>query len=84
MHILGNEAALRKFREEPLVPGRELPLTDFDPDAMSVQSVLDFMAAARKDGERAHALTLRAREGASLHLLRLFGAWACYCPCLRL
>ena len=49
------------------------PLTDFDEDSMSVQSVREFMAAAADEGARSGVITLRAREGLSLNLLRLLG-----------
>ena len=53
--------------------GTELALTDFDEAEMSVQSVLEFMAHAQSENKSPAVMTLRAREGATLNLLRMYG-----------
>jgi hypothetical protein len=50
------------------------PLTDLDVDSLSVEGVRAFMAEAEAKGTRAGVVTLRAREGLSLNLLRMLGA----------
>ena len=73
VHFLANDFTLDKFRSQKQVLGSELVLTDFDEADMSVQSVLDFMAAARENSKEPASLSLRAREGTTLNLLRMYG-----------
>ena len=73
VHFLSNTFTLHKFRDQRQVLGSELDLTDFDEAEMSVQSVLDFMAQARADNKSPAAVSLRAREGTTFNLLRLYG-----------
>ena len=73
IHFLANTFTLDKFRSQRQVLGTELVLTDFDEAEMSVQSVLDFMAHAQSDNKSPAVITLRAREGATLNLLRMYG-----------
>ena len=73
IHFLANTFTLDKFRSQRQVLGTELVLTDFDEAEMSVQSVLDFMAHAQADNKSPALITLRAREGATLNLLRMYG-----------
>lgn len=83
IHFLANTFTLDKFRSQRQVLGTELALTDFDEAEMSVQSVLDFMAHAQSDNKSPALITLRAREGATLNLLRMYGkihALLCFTP----
>ena len=73
IHFLANSFTLDKFRSQRQVLGTELALTDFDEAEMSMQSVLDFMAHAQSDNKSPAVITLRAREGATLNLLRMYG-----------
>ena len=73
IHFLANTFTLDKFRSQRQVLGTELALTDFDEAEMSVQSVLDFMEHAQLDNKSPALITLRAREGATLNLLRMYG-----------
>ena len=73
VHFAANVFTLDKFQSQRQVMGSELGLTDFDESEMSVQSVLDFMAAARADNKHSAVVSLRAREGTTLNLLRLYG-----------
>ncbi len=68
-----NTFTLGKFMDQRQVMGSELALTDFDESEMSVQSVLDFMAAAQADNKHSAVVSLRASEGTTLNLLRLYG-----------
>ena len=73
IHFLANTFTLHKFRDQRQVLGSELVLTDFDEAEMSVQSVLDFMAQAKADNKSPAVVSLRAREGTTLNLLRMYG-----------
>lgn len=73
VHFLANAFTLHKFRDQRQVLGSELVLTDFDEGEMSMQSVLDFMAQAKADNKTPATVSLRAREGTTLNLLRLYG-----------
>ncbi|CAL5223814.1 g6385 [Coccomyxa viridis] len=74
VHFLANTFTLRKFRDQRQVLGSELDLTDFDEAEMSVQSVLEFMAQAKADNKSPAVVSLRAREGTTFNLLRMYGA----------
>ena len=73
VHFLANTFTLHKFRDQRQVLGSELVLTDFDEGEMSVQSVLDFMAQAKADNKSPAIVSLRAREGTTFNLLRMYG-----------
>ena len=73
VHFLANTFTLHKFRDQRQVLGSELVLTDFDEAEMSVQSVQDFMAQAQADNKSPAAISLRAREGTTFNLMRLYG-----------
>ena len=81
VHFAANAFTLDKFKNQRQVMGSELVLTDFDESEMSVQSVLDFMAAARADNRHSATVSLRAREGTTLNLLRMYGEHAAVMPC---
>ncbi|KAK9917885.1 hypothetical protein WJX75_009260 [Coccomyxa subellipsoidea] len=72
VHILANNFTLQKFKAQKCVGGTELALTDLDED-MSVDDVREFMRNAQADETRSYVLCLRAREGTTLSLLRLYG-----------
>ena len=82
VHFLANAFTLHKFSDQQQVLGSELVLTDFDEGEMSVQSVLDFMAQARADNKSPATISLRAREGTTLNLLRLYGEAFTMSPCV--
>lgn len=73
MHILANNFTLEKFKKQKRLAGSELALTDFDED-MTVEDVREFMRMAQADEAHSYVLALRAREGTTLSLLRLYGA----------
>ena len=75
VHFLANTFTLRKFRDQRQVLGSELDLTDFDEAEMSVQSVLEFMAQAKADNKSPAVVSLRAREGTTFNLLRMYGEY---------
>ena len=72
VHILANNFTLQKFKVQKSVGGTELSLTDFDED-MSVEDVREYMRAAQADETHSYVLCLRAREGTTLSLLRMYG-----------
>ncbi len=73
VHILANNFTLEKFKKQKRLAGSELALTDLDED-MSVEDVREFMRTAQADEAHSYVLALRAREGTTLSLLRLYGA----------
>lgn len=72
VHILANNYTLERFKRQKRLAGSELVLTDFDED-MSVEDIRDFMRTAQADEAHTYVLALRAREGTTLSLLRLYG-----------
>ncbi|CAL8463487.1 g3021 [Coccomyxa elongata] len=72
VHILANNFTLEKFKRQKRLAGSELALTDFDED-MSVEDIREFMRKAQADEAHSYVLALRAREGTTLSLLRLYG-----------
>lgn len=78
VHILANKFTLQKFKAQKCVGGTELALTDLDED-MSVDDVREFMRNAQTDETRSYVLCLRAREGTTLSLLRLYGMLPAHC-----
>jgi len=73
VHFLGNTFTLDKYRDQRQISGSELVLTDFDEAEMGVQWVMNFLAAAQADNKSPAILSLRAREGTTLNLLRMYG-----------
>lgn len=72
VHFLANNFTLQKFKAQKNVRGSELPLTELGED-MSVEDVKEYMGKAQADESHPYVLTLRAREGTTLSLLRLYG-----------
>ena len=71
VHILANDFTLQKFKAQN-VSGSELALTDLGDD-MTVEDVQEYIKTAQADNEHSYMLSLRAREGTTLSLLRLYG-----------
>jgi hypothetical protein len=76
VHILANDTALQKFKQNRYVLGSELPLTEIQAD-MRIDSLRDYMQKAAADDSRPYVLVLRSREGAFFNIVRMLGGGAC-------